>query len=171
MVRDPCKKRPLAAFKESVSASEEQVAGFWHKCGRTYHYVLLHHPEWGRIIHFLGVGALGFVGNLLLLTGLLWAGVATRIALMAGIAFSTLINFFGDRILVFAYARKGKLFAQLIGFFGVCFCGAAINYYVSLALLVQFEWLIPQIALIGGILVATVFNYLCLRYLVFRQHS
>lgn len=156
---------------DKIHSKSNSLASSYRACKHWYRFIVFHYPEWGRLIHFLGVGALGFICNLFVLTILLWIGIDVKIALMSGIICSTLINFIGDRILVFAYARHGKLVTQFIGFILVCFCGAAINYRISLALLCRFEWLIPQIALIGGILVATVFNYLCLRYLVFKKHS
>lgn len=133
-----------------------------------YHFLFSSYPEWGRVINFLAVGALGFIWNLTVLTILLWAGIAVNISIGMGIATSTLINFFFDRHLVFSYARNGRLFWQFLGFVFVCVCGAMINYFISIELLTNYNWIIPQAAVIAGAVVAVVFNYICLRLFVFR---
>lgn len=136
-----------------------------------YQFILRHHPEWSRLLHFIGVGAVGFIGNLLILTSLLLLGANLRLSIIAGIITSTLINFIGDRVLVFDYARDGKIHFQFIGFILVCLIGGIINYQISIALISAFDWLIPQFAVIAGILVATGFNFFCLRYLVFKKNQ
>lgn len=135
---------------------------------RICHFLFYSYPEWGRIINFIAVGALGFGCNLIVLTILLLMGINVKIAVGLGIMTSTIVNFFFDRHLVFSYANSGRLFWQFIGFVLVCVCGALINYYISITLLSSFNWILPQGAVIAGAIGAIVFNYLCLRLLVFR---
>lgn len=100
---------------------------------------------------------------------LLWLGFNVKIALWSGIVTSNLVNFLFDRHWVFAYARDKHLLGQLLGFILVVATGATLNYAISIWLLRQYAKLLPQIAAIGGISTAVIFNYVCLRYLVFRE--
>lgn len=154
---------------QKICSSPSWITRRCNFCKTLYYSILEHHPEWGRWLQFLAVGFAGFICNLLLLSLLLALGTPVKPALAIGIAFATLINFYGDRVLVFAYAKEGKIITQFIGFIAVCFCGALINYFVTLTLLNYFERISPQIALIGGIIVATIFNYACLRLFVFKS--
>lgn len=92
-----------------------------------------------------------------------------KVALWCGIITSNLVNFFFDRHWVFAYAREMHFFGQLLGFILVVALGAALNYAVSISILSQFAKIAPQIAAVGGVSTAVIFNYFCLRYLVFRE--
>lgn len=136
---------------------------------RFYNFAFYSSPEWGKIINFMAVGALGFICNITLMTFLLWIEVDLKIALAAGITLSAIINFFLDRHVVFSHARHGSFFWQLIGFVFVCFFGSLINYYISIGLLVSFNWMLPQIAATVGAIGTTIFSYIFLRFGVFRM--
>lgn len=152
--------------KERVKAdSQEENLSFSKRACRL---LFCTHPEVGRIINFLAVGVLGFACNLIMLTALLWMGTTVEIAVAIGIATSTIVNFFFDRHLVFSYAKNGHLFWQLAGFIAVCIFGAIINYSISIALLSTLNWMVPQVAVSIGAIGAIIFNYICLRFLVFR---
>lgn len=133
------------------------------------HDSLKSHPEVCYILQFLAVGFLGFCLNMLFLTIALMAGVGIRVSLVSGIAASTLFNFALDRHVVFSYASHRGFFWQFLGFILTCVAGAWINYSIAMAILSAFPRLLPHIAELAGILIATAFNYLLLRYFIFRK--
>lgn len=136
---------------------------------RFYTFAFCSYPEWGRIFNFIAAGALGFTCNIILMTLLLWMEVDLKIALTSGITLSAIINFFLDRHVVFSHARHGSFFRQLVGFVLVCLGGSLINYYISIGLLANFNWIMPQIAVTAGAIGSTLFSYIFLRFLVFRM--
>lgn len=153
----------------------KKPTGFPTSCdsmGRLKRYIdfwFYDQTEWKRIFNFLVVGLLGFVCNLVVLTVLLWIEVNVETSVALGIITSAIINFIFDRHLVFSYARNNSIICQLLGFTLVCTLGAFINYKVSMAFLSHFSWIVPQFAVVLGAIAAVVFNYLGLRYLVFRS--
>lgn len=126
------------------------------------------HPELSYILQYLAVGFLGFCLNMVVLTSALLLGAKVKIALILGIAASTLFNFVLDRHWVFSYARHRSLILQFVGFIFVCLAGAWLNYRCAIGLLGLFPKLWPQVAEIVGIIVGTTFNYLLLRFAIFR---
>lgn len=133
------------------------------------HDSLKSHPEISYIVQFLGVGFLGFCLNMLVLTFTLMAGVGLRASLISGITASTLFNFALDRHVVFSYARHRAFVWQFLGFILTCVAGASINYSTAMAILTAWPKLLPHIAELAGIIIATAFNYLLLRYIIFRK--
>ncbi len=125
--------------------------------------------EWRFIWPYLAVGFIGFCLNMTLLTLGLWAGVPVRPALLLGIAASTCCNFMLDRHWVFSHARERAVAPQFIGFLCVCLLGAGLNYATAATLLKHIPWLLPQVAEWAGILVGTSFNYLLLRFFIFKR--
>lgn len=126
-------------------------------------------PECGRILNFLGVGGLGFICNLVVLTLLLQIGMHIKPALALGIVTSTAVGFFFNRYHVFSYAKHQHFMSQLLGFVFVCMGGALINYMLSVALLSNIEWMVPQLAIVAGAIGAATFNYIFLRLIVFKS--
>ena len=118
------------------------------------------------IASYLVVGFVGFCANMLVLTVALKMGVAVKVAIIQGIVTSTLLNFILDRHVVFPHARHRALAGQFIGFILVCLLGALVNYIVALSLLFLF---FPQLAELFGIIVGTSFNYVLLRFVVFKR--
>jgi len=133
------------------------------------HASLKSHPELTYIVQYLAVGFLGFCLNMLVLTFFLMTGVGVRGALISGIAASTLFNFSLDRHVVFSHARHQTFAWQFLGFILTCLAGAWLNYKCAMAILAVFPKLIPHIAELAGIIVGTAFNYLLLRFIIFRK--
>lgn len=106
---------------------------------------------------------------MLVLTVALKAGIEVRIALILGITTSMTLLFILDRHLVFSHARYRDVLPQLIGFLIVCFVGGALNYLSAMALLSAFPGLLVQAAELVGIIVGTTFNYIFLRFLIFKK--
>lgn len=133
------------------------------------HDSLKSHPELSYILQFLAVGFLGFCLNMLVLTFTLMAGAGIRASLISGITASTLFNFTLDRHIVFSYASHRGFLWQFLGFILTCVAGAWINYSTAMAILTACPKLLPHLAELAGIIVATAFNYVVLRYAIFRK--
>jgi dolichol-phosphate mannosyltransferase len=124
---------------------------------------------WSQLVQFLTVGGLGTVVNLVLLTLLLYAGVPARPSVALAIVLSMCFNFVLNRRFSFGESRKESWLRQFIGFMSACSVGALINYAITLLLIGEDFGLRPQLAALIGIAVATAFNFIASRYLVFRS--
>ena len=58
---------------------------------------------------------------------------------------------------------------QFLSYLASVSFGALINYFVALLVLDLFPRFIPQLASLGGIAVATVANFVALKFLVFKR--
>jgi dolichol-phosphate mannosyltransferase len=123
---------------------------------------------WTQLTHFLFVGGLGTLVNMLALTALLAAGTPVRWAVAAAILASMCFNFALNRRFSFAGARERAWPRQLAAFIAASSVGALINYGVSIMLLTRIKGLTPQVAALVGIAAGTLFNFMASRYLVFR---
>lgn len=124
---------------------------------------------WSQMVQFLTVGALGTVVNLVLLTILLRFGMKPDIAVGTAIVLSMVFNFVLNRRFSFGQKVAEGWFRQFVGFMAACSFGALMNYAATLFLMRTFPTLRPQIAALIGIAVATLFNFVASRYLVFRS--
>lgn len=128
-------------------------------------------PTVAYLSQFVIVGASGVLVNVLALTALLGLGVAIPWAVALAIAISMVSNFALNRRFTFSYARRGSVLGQLLGFVTASSFGAAVNYGVTVGLLVRWPSLLPQIAAVGGVVAGTGLNFVTSRYVVFRKRS
>lgn len=127
------------------------------------------YPEFSHLIQFLGVGLIGTIVNLLVLTLFLWLGFTTKTSLLMGIVFSIVSNFLLNRRFSFDYARHGPFLKQFLSFLLSSFLGAVITYFVSIFLIEKFPHLSVQLAVIGGICLGMLSNYFFNRFVVFKK--
>lgn len=127
------------------------------------------YPHLAPLVQFLAVGASGAFVNLAILTLLIGAGVAPRVALGVAIVVSMMSNYALNRRFSFSYARDGSIPRQYVSFVAACAVGAVANYSSALLMLTRFPDLSPQLAAVTGILVGTGFNYLLSKRFVFRR--
>lgn len=124
---------------------------------------------WSQMVQFLTVGALGTVVNLALLTLLLRLGMKADSAVGTAIVLSMIFNFVLNRRFSFGQKVAEGWFRQFVGFMAACSFGALMNYAVTLLFMRTFPTFRPQVAALVGIAVATLFNFVASRYLVFRS--
>jgi dolichol-phosphate mannosyltransferase len=124
---------------------------------------------WTHLAQFLAVGASGLVVNLVVLTLLLRAGIASSVAVAAAIATSMLSNFALNRRFTFTYARHGNPWKQLAGFVAASTVGAVINYAVTLWIARAVPEVSIQWAAVVGVASGMGFNFLANRFVVFRE--
>jgi dolichol-phosphate mannosyltransferase len=124
---------------------------------------------WSQLVQFLTVGGLGTAVNLVLLTAILRVGLSPKPAVATAIVLSMCFNFVLNRRFSFGESRKDSWIRQFIGFMTACSVGALINYAVTLLFMGGRFSLPPQLAALVGIAVATAFNFVASRYLVFRS--
>ncbi len=124
---------------------------------------------WAELGHFLLVGGLGTIVNLVVLTLLLWFGLGQRAAIATAIVVAMSFNFVLNRRFSFSHAREGSIVKQYFGFVATCSVGALVNYRTSLFILGLYENIPTQIAALAGIAVGTTFNFCLSRLLVFRR--
>lgn len=124
---------------------------------------------WSEVMQFAVVGASGVLVNLGLVTALLRAGVRIPVSIAVAIGASICSNFYLNRRFTFAHSKSGHMPTQFLSYVVSVSFGALINYAVALALLDFFPSLLPQLASLGGIAVATIVNFLALKYIVFKR--
>jgi dolichol-phosphate mannosyltransferase len=152
-------------FGESKLTFKQQLLYLQH-LRRLY---VFKYGVWTELLQFLVVGGLGTIVNLVALTALLAAGLATRPSVAAAIFVSMFSNFVLNRRFSFAHARKGRWLRQFGTFVAASSVGALINYAITVLALREVPGLRPQIAALFGIAVGTAFNFGASRYLVFRK--
>jgi dolichol-phosphate mannosyltransferase len=124
---------------------------------------------WSEVMQFAVVGASGVLVNLSLVTALLPAGVGVPASIGIGIGASILSNFYLNRRFTFSQSKGGHMPTQFASYLLSVSFGALVNYGVALALLHAFRGLAPQLASLGGIAVATIANFLALKFIVFKR--
>jgi dolichol-phosphate mannosyltransferase len=124
---------------------------------------------WSEVMQFAVVGASGVLVNLGLVTALLPTGVSVAASIAVGIAASICSNFYLNRRFTFSQSKGGHMPTQFLSYLVSVSFGALVNYVVALALLHFFKGLAPQLAALGGIAVATIANFLALKYIVFKR--
>jgi putative flippase GtrA len=107
--------------------------------------------------------------NLSLVTALLPTRVGVSASIAAGIAASICSNFYFNRRFTFSHSTSGHMPTQFLSYLLSVSFGALVNYAVALALLHFFKGLAPQLAALGGIVAATIVNFLALKYIVFKR--
>lgn len=150
-------------FGESKLSLEEQLKYLQH-IRRLYIYK---YGNWSHLAQFLVVGTSGLAVNLLLLTGLLAAGIPQTAAVALAIFLSMVWNFALNRRFTFSYARREPIVRQFAGFISTSAFGAIVNYLVTMWLWDSFPY--KQVAAAIGVISGTAFNFVGSRYLVFRK--
>jgi dolichol-phosphate mannosyltransferase len=102
-------------------------------------------------------------------TVLLNAGLGANFSIAGAIAVSICTNFLLNRRFTFSHSKGGHLPTQFLSYVASVSFGALINYFAALLLLRLFPGFIPQLAALGGIAVATVANFVALKFLVFKR--
>lgn len=122
-----------------------------------------------EMLQFAFVGGSGVLVNLLVLTTLISLGVSTEISLLGGILVSVISNFLLNRRFTFSYAKNSHLVKSFIRYCSSVSVGASINYVTAILMLNSFPEIAPQTAAFVGISFGMIFNFLALKYLVFRK--
>jgi dolichol-phosphate mannosyltransferase len=130
---------------------------------------LYKYGAWSEVVQFIVVGASGALINLLVVTGLLHAGLSAGASIACAIAASICTNFLLNRRFTFSHSKSGFLPTQFLSYVISVSFGAVINYFVALLLLQLYPKLIPQLASLCGIAVATVANFIALKFVVFKR--
>jgi dolichol-phosphate mannosyltransferase len=149
-------------FGKSKLSLSEQLKYIRH-LRRLYMYK---YGTWSHLAQFVVVGCSGLVVNLGVLTVLLQAGIANKVAIAAAIAISMLWNFVLNRRFSFSYARDGSIARQFLGFVAASSLGAVVNYATTIEVwhLIRYK----QMAALIGVLAGTSFNFIASRFVVFR---
>jgi dolichol-phosphate mannosyltransferase len=130
---------------------------------------LYKYGAWSEVAQFIVVGASGAIVNLLAVTALLHAGLSAGVSIACAIAMSICTNFLLNRRFTFSHSKSGYMPTQFLSYLASVSFGALINYFVALLLLDLFPRFIPQLASLAGIAVATVANFVALKFLVFKR--
>jgi dolichol-phosphate mannosyltransferase len=130
---------------------------------------LYKYGAWSEIAQFVVVGASGALVNLLTLTAMLHGGINPSVSIAGAIVLSICTNFVLNRRFTFSHSKSGHMPTQFFSYLASVSFGALINYFASLLLLDLFPKLIPQLASLGGIAVATIANFVALKFLVFKR--
>lgn len=171
LVKSGCKKVceiPIHFKERELGKSKLSLKVQLQYLRHVYELFVYKYKNFAYFTLFSLVGASGVLVNLAILTLLLWAGIPVRVALVLAILISMISNFILNRHFTFFHSRHKKVIPQLQGFLLVSFLGACLNYLVALWLLDIVPGLFPQVAALGGIAVAAVFNFILSRYWVFR---
>jgi dolichol-phosphate mannosyltransferase len=130
---------------------------------------LYKYGAWSEVLQFMVVGASGALVNLIAVTALLHAGLSAGVSIAGAIVVSICTNFLLNRRFTFSHSKTGHLPTQFLRYVASVSFGAFVNYFVALLLLDMFPRFIPQLASLGGIAVATVTNFVALKFLVFKR--
>jgi dolichol-phosphate mannosyltransferase len=130
---------------------------------------LYKYGAWSEVAQFVFVGASGALVNLLAVTALLHAGLSASVSIACAISLSICTNFLLNRRFTFSHSKSGHMPTQFLSYLASVSFGALINYFVALLLLDLFPHFIPQLASLCGIAVATVANFVALKFLVFKR--
>jgi len=124
---------------------------------------------WSEVAQFVVVGASGALVNLVVLTALLSFGFVTGLSIACAILVSIVTNFLLNRRFTFSHSKSGHMPTQFLSYMASVSAGAVINYFAAIVLLAIFPRLIPQLASLGGIAVATLANFAALKFIVFKR--
>jgi dolichol-phosphate mannosyltransferase len=130
---------------------------------------LYKYGTWSEVVQFVFVGASGVLVNLAAITALLKLGTSVGVSVAGGIVVSIVTNFLLNRRFTFSHSKSGHMPTQFLSYLVSVSFGALTNYLVALLLLHLFPRLAPQIASLGGILVATAVNFVALKFVVFKR--
>jgi dolichol-phosphate mannosyltransferase len=129
---------------------------------------LYKYGTWSEVAQFIVVGASGVLVNVLGVTALLRAGLSANISIAGAILISICTNFLLNRRFTFSHSKSGHMPTQFLRYLVSVSFGALANYLIAIFLLDLFPRLMPQLASLGGIAVATVVNFVALKFVVFK---
>ena len=130
---------------------------------------LYKYGAWTEVAQFVIVGASGALVNLIAVTALLHEGVGTNASIAGAIGVSICTNFFLNRRFTFSHSKSGHMPTQFLSYLASVSIGAFINYFAAVLMLDLFPRFIPQLASLSGIAVATVANFVALKFVVFKR--
>lgn len=130
---------------------------------------LYKYGAWSEVAQFAIVGASGALVNLLAVTALLHVGLSASVSIACAIAVSICTNFLLNRRFTFSHSKTGHMPTQFLSYLVSVSFGAIINYFVALLVLDLYPRFIPQLASLCGIAVATVANFVALKFVVFKR--
>jgi dolichol-phosphate mannosyltransferase len=151
-------------FGESKLTLKQQLLYLQH-LRRLY---IFKYGAWSQLAQFLFVGGLGTVVNLAALTLFIKLGAPMKVGVGAAIFASMGFNFVLNRYFSFSHARQRAWPRQFVSFIAASSLGALINYAATMFLVARAPGMRPQVAALVGIVVATGFNFVASRYVVFR---
>jgi dolichol-phosphate mannosyltransferase len=96
-------------------------------------------------------------------------GLSANLSIAGAIGVSICTNFLLNRRFTFSHSKTGHLPIQFLSYLASVSFGALMNYFGALILLELFPRFIPQLASLGGIALATVANFVALKFLVFKR--
>ena len=130
---------------------------------------LYRYGTWSEVMQFMVVGASGVLVNLAGVTMLLRVGVPAAVSIAVGIVASICTNFYLNRRFTFSHSRTGTCPASS---WVISSRSPSARWSTTsspwLARLAA-RALLPQLASLGGIGVATVVNFVALKYIVFKH--
>lgn len=150
---------------ESKLSLKEQLKYIQH-IRRLFIYKYSHSSE---LVQFLAVGGSGTVVNLGVLSLLLIAGVSSELAIAGGIGFSVITNFLLHRRFTFSHSKNDPVLKLFPKYLLSVSAGIVINYSVALVLINIYPDMAEQIASAIGIASAMTFNFLTMKFLVFKR--
>jgi dolichol-phosphate mannosyltransferase len=130
---------------------------------------LYKYGAWSEVLQFIFVGASGALVNLIVVTALLHAGLSAGVSIAGAIAASICTNFLLNRRFTFSHSKSGHMPTQFLSYVVSVSVGAVINYLVALLLIDLYPKIVPQLASLCGIAVATVANFVALKFVVFKR--
>ena len=122
-----------------------------------------------EIAQFAVVGVSGIIVNLAILTLLLNLEVNKHVAIAMGIFVSICTNFLLNRRFTFSHSRHEPIFTQFTKYVSSVAIGAGVNFLVATLLVNLYPGIVIQIASLIGILAATIFNFIAMKYIVFKR--
>ncbi len=122
-----------------------------------------------EVVQFLAVGASGVIVNLGVLSLLVGMGLDAAIAVVLAIAVSVCTNFLLNRRFTFSHSKDEPMAYQFFKYVISVSVGTAVNLVVTLLLIQLYPDLKVQLASIGGIVAATLFNFTAMKFVVFKR--
>ena len=118
---------------------------------------------------FLRLGASGVVVNLAVITLLMILGMSKEPAVVLAIGVSICTNFLLNRRFTFSHSKDKPMISQFIKYVVSVSVGALVNIIVALWLLQLYPDMKAQVASIIGIVVATLVNFVTMKFIVFKR--
>jgi len=99
----------------------------------------------------------------------MWLGVGKLAAIAVAIAGSVCTNFVLNRRFTFSHSKDQPILKQFLTYVSSVSVGTAINYLVTLFLVSNYPAMKVQFASILGIAAATIFNFMAMKFVVFKR--
>jgi dolichol-phosphate mannosyltransferase len=122
-----------------------------------------------EVVQFLAVGASGIIVNLGILSLLVMLDITTAVAVVVAIGVSVVTNFLLNRRFTFSHSKDAPIFSQFLKYAISVSVGTAVNLAVTLSLVQLYPEMKVQVASLSGIVAATLFNFLAMKFVVFKR--